>query len=143
MNEESPRIGQEAFAIVSQILEFWQLNYFSESVNEASSGKDDTSVMQTSKGIKVDEEEKNSQPVQQKGLRFGKTISAKLKPDGAWNFHTILRDISDSGATFEAIFSRPSSISPVPKANGSVWFQLTKKVRLALANFRYIHVLGM
>lgn len=63
-------------------------------------------------------------------LVFGNTVSPIHKSDGAWNFHTVLRFIRSDVFTFETIFSRPTKKQPVPKATGSVWFQLEKKVHI-------------
>ena len=74
---------------------------------------------------------KTKEPTTKPKLVFGNTVSPIHKSDGAWNFHTVLRFIRSDVFTFETIFSRPTKKQPVPKATGSVWFQLEKKVHSA------------
>lgn len=211
-----PGLSQEAFSIVTQILEFWQLNYFSEGIQLEQEGGGDLPVVNGGGGgiqklnnpdrvqtppkkqdsfevehnnpeplkldgaldgpgpaesappaavvenTALDQEQKIEKSVQENSaepegekqesekanvasvqdaktfqqqkhqarknakLVFGKTVSPKLKADGSWNFHTVLRFIKAETYTFETIFCRPSKLHPVPKATASVWFQLIK-----------------
>ncbi|KAI8902871.1 hypothetical protein BC833DRAFT_616395 [Globomyces pollinis-pini] len=59
-----------------------------------------------------------------------KYVDARLKVDGSWNFHTLLRDYNKETRTltYQTIFCKPTMENPIPKATVSVWFTFHKTV---------------
>lgn len=113
-----PELTDGAFAIVSQILEFWENSFFNvgmmqEGENTAEKQELHSEIDQTI--VKLDD-----------SLKYGKIVSPKEKPDGAWNFHTTLRCVKEDSIQFETIYSRPSLLEPAPRATAAVWFEVKK-----------------
>jgi hypothetical protein len=118
---EPPRLSQEAMSIISQILEYWEQKFFIEGFPKDAMA-DRVTTQDDAK------------------LYMGRAVNSKLKYNGAWNFHSVLREMRPDRLLFETIFSRPTIKNPVPQATASAWFDVSKKVPFLNADFLFIDV---
>jgi hypothetical protein len=148
MNTED--LQQHSFAIVSQLLEFWERNYLiskedlalisaqqsAQGSRATGSGSNTNTTTNTNKPKEEETEVKvNEIPnvIPRKvgpKLKFGVQLPADKKPDGSWCYYTNQRDINveKQSILYQTIFSRPTKDCPVPRATSTVWFELTKRV---------------